>query len=72
MYVRTLIHANQRRSFSIWKSSGGWEICDKQDDRILRRSSYMDWHRVERAKLMFAVEAARLARVGWSDYSTNR
>ena len=68
MYARTLRKATQIRRFTITSHSrSGWEVRDEQDARILRTRQYDDWHRVERAKLAFSVEAADLRDAGWDD-----
>ena len=40
-----------------------------KDSRILSSRLYSDWHRVERAMVMFAVEATRLLASGWVEWS---
>ena len=73
MYLRTLSNAQQTRRFTIQKiGAAGWEVREEQDSRIVRSATYQDWHRVERAQMAFAREAARLENDGWTDYSTNR
>ena len=73
MYLRTLSNANQTRRFTIQKlTSAGWEVRVEQDSHVIRSARYSDWHRVERARMAFAREAARLEDDGWIDYSTNR
>ena len=68
MYARILRNADRTRRFSInLESSGGWEVRDEQDDRVTRRVHYTDWHRVERARRAFALEALTLRDAGWID-----
>ena len=68
MYRRTLRKASHTRRFTIINSdASGWEVRDEQDSRLLRSHLYRDWHRVERAMLAFAVEAAGLRDAGWTE-----
>jgi hypothetical protein len=68
MYARILRKATHIRRFTISStSSSGWEVRDEQDSRLLRTRVYDDWHRVERAKLTFAMEAAGLRDAGWDE-----
>jgi hypothetical protein len=75
MYVRSFRKAAHVRRFIIRPTEdSGWEVVDERDRRIVRTVSYDDWHRVERAKAAFAVEASALADGGWveipsSDYA---
>ena len=66
MYRRILRNAAHTRRFTITSSdASGWEVRDEQDSRLLRSRLYDDWHRVERARLAFAMEAAGLRDEGW-------
>jgi hypothetical protein len=66
MYLRIFRHGTHIRQFTISTSTpSGWGVKDEQDGRILRNHMYSDWHRVERAKLTFAIEATRLLDEGW-------
>ena len=68
MYARILRKAAHIRRFTISStSSSGWEVRDEQDSRLIRSRLYDDWHRVERAKLTFAMEAAGLRDAGWDE-----
>jgi hypothetical protein len=68
MYTRRFEKATHVRKFTISsKEIGGWEVSDEQDSQVIRRVSYHDWHRVERAKRAFAIEAAALQERGWSE-----
>jgi len=68
MYTRLLQKAAHTRKFTI-SSTGesGWEVRDEQDSCVLRRVRYRDWHRVERARKTFALEAEMLQETGWSE-----
>jgi hypothetical protein len=66
MYARLLRKAAHVRRFTIRDSgTSGWEVLDEQDTRVVKSAIYDDWHRVERAKAAFAVEAASLRDAGW-------
>jgi hypothetical protein len=43
----------------------GWEVREKQDDTVIKRTWIHDWHRVENAMMRFALEAIQLERAGW-------
>ena len=45
----------------------GWEVREEQDSQIVWSIRYTDWHRVERARMTFAREAATLASAGWKE-----
>ena len=66
MYLRTLSNAHQTRRFTIQKlAEAGWEVRIEHDSRVIHTSRYSDWHRVERARMAFAREAAKLEDDGW-------
>jgi hypothetical protein len=68
MYTRCLQKAAHVRRFSITSTNGsGWEIRDEQDSHVIRFVRYRDWHRVERARMAFALEAALLEESGWEE-----
>lgn len=73
MYLRQLTNAQQTRRFTIQKlAAAGWQIRVEHDSRIVWTACYTDWHRVERARMVFAREAAQLEGDGWIDHSANR
>jgi hypothetical protein len=66
MYVRFLTNTGHKRRFTVRVApSRGWEVRDEFDATVLKAISYVDWHRVERAKAMFALEADHLKGLGW-------
>ena len=68
MYARILRKADHTKRFTIHQTdAAGWEVREEQDSRVVRTARYFDWHRVERAKMVFAREAARLEDAGWTD-----
>ncbi|PYR69411.1 MAG: hypothetical protein DMF88_06135 [Acidobacteria bacterium] len=68
MYIRRLQKASHTRKFTITTSgASGWEVRDEQDSHVIRWVRYRDWHRVERARAAFALEAALLEESGWNE-----
>ena len=60
MFAKELQQAGHTRKFSIVDKGNGWEARDVQDDRVLKQIRYTDWHRVERAISMFAIQIDEL------------
>jgi hypothetical protein len=56
MFSSELTHDGHTRRLTITRSGAGWEIREEHDSRIVRTTNCTDWHRVERAKQMFALE----------------
>ena len=80
MFSHELSLAGHTRRF-IFSSmpSAGWEVRIEEDDRVVRRTQYSDWHRVERALSAVEREVRTLQQLGWrlataslADQSTNR
>ena len=66
MFSVTLAKANHNRRFSIsFLDGAGWEVMRQQDGELTRHSCYHDWHRVERARAVFALEVSKLTERGW-------
>jgi hypothetical protein len=60
--------AGQTKRFTITEASSmGWEVREEQDSQVVWSIHYTDWHRVERARMTFAREAASLASAGWKE-----
>jgi hypothetical protein len=67
VYARSLRKAHQSRRFSIRDAAPrGWEVVDEANDAV-KTVHYDDWHRVERAKAVFAMEASKLRDAGWDE-----
>jgi hypothetical protein len=65
MFSIRLMNAEHVRRYSISSlADGGWEVTRQQDGE-LTRSCYHDWHRVERARSVFALEVSQLTERGW-------
>lgn len=65
MYQRVLSNDREIRRFTITKTPAGWDVRDIHGDHAHKVARYLDWHRVERAKLAFALVADQLRREGW-------
>ena len=67
MYAKLLRKAAHTRRFTIHQhaESAGWQVVDERDSVVVKYALYHDWHRVERAKQAFAIEAVMLAESGW-------
>ena len=65
MFSVSLTNADHIRRYSIsFLDGAGWEVTRQQDGE-LTRSCYHDWHRVERARAVFALEVSKLTERGW-------
>ncbi len=66
MYAKLLRKAAHTRRFIIRSNeSSGWQVVDERDSVVVKCTNYDDWHRVERARAQFAVEALMLRESGW-------
>lgn len=61
--------ADHTRRYSIQPTSSGWEVREEQDSEVIRQACYTDWHRVERAKRVFALRVSTLQENGWQEVS---
>jgi hypothetical protein len=68
MYAHTLRKDDRTRRFTITDAGlSGWEVLEVQDEQVLKHALYSDWHRVERARTVFASEAVHLRDAGWTE-----
>lgn len=68
MYARFLRKAAHTRRFTVRDTgTSGWEVLDEKDSKVVKSVLYDDWHRVERAKASFALEALTLREAGWQE-----
>jgi hypothetical protein len=66
MFSKELHQAGHTRKFLITqRGRDGWEVRQEQDDRVLKRVCYTDWHRVERALTVFNLQIDELETHGW-------
>jgi hypothetical protein len=68
MYARVLRNASHIRRFLITpRTPSGWDILEERDDAVVRSVHYDDWHRVERVRRAFALQAELLRAEGWTE-----
>jgi len=68
MYTTELSHEGHQRRFILGEAPlGGWELRVEEDQAVVRRVRYTDWHRVERARMNFAAHAVSLEMSGWKE-----
>ena len=66
MFSVSLERDGHVRHYSIHQSgSAGWEVKLEADRELARHNNYLDWHRVERAREVFASEVSELTARGW-------
>jgi hypothetical protein len=67
MFERNLHCDGHTRRFLIeTRGAAGWEVREEQDSSVVRAKVYDDWHRVERARLVFQEEIQALTEKGWT------
>jgi hypothetical protein len=66
VFEKTLVRAGEVRSYHIQIGPKGWEVSQKDDQRVARRH-HADWHRVERTVTRFEDEIAILCSQGWRE-----
>ena len=60
----------QRRCSVSAASAKGWEVVRQEDQELVTRTRYHDWHRVERSIALFDREINELLAQGWKVQST--
>jgi hypothetical protein len=65
LFVKQLKQAGKMVRFSVLPAQGGWELREESDSEILRQVKVSDWHRVERARDVWALRALSLQEAGW-------
>lgn len=65
MFTTSLRNADHTRRFRIASTESGWEVREEQDDHVVRRVEYQDWHRVERARRTITMAVSQLQADGW-------
>ena len=53
MLTRVFTHAGHTDRFTVTRSQSGWDVREERDNNVVRKVSYQDWHRVERAMQVF-------------------
>lgn len=64
-FEQTLRKDNHTRHFEVLLDDQGWRVVTCADSLVVRETIYTDWHRVERARRAFAIEARSLKLEGW-------
>jgi hypothetical protein len=68
LLATTLVRSDHSRSFHIRAAPlSGWEATALDDQHVVQRQHYADWHRVEYAYACFAREIEELRAQGWSE-----
>ena len=66
MFRISLCRDENTRRYSISPAGlAGWEVRMEENDTLRRLDLYDDWHRVERALMLFERETTELAAAGW-------
>jgi hypothetical protein len=66
MFSLSLRNADHFRHYSVHRVQGaGWEVKHEEDRALVQRAIYQDWHRVERACAVFALQVSELTAQGW-------
>lgn len=66
IFKRRFLSDGHTRDFLVEIGSElGWVVREEEDSRVVKSTRVRDWHRVEQAIALFAIEATRLERDGW-------
>jgi hypothetical protein len=66
MFNTELSYAGHSRRFVLGHLPvGGWELLIEEDDAVVSRVRYTDWHRVERALAQITRHVSELEARGW-------
>ena len=66
MFHTELSYAGHSRRFHLGHLAvGGWELLIEEDDAVVSRVRYTDWHRVERALAEITRRISELEARGW-------
>jgi predicted RNA methylase len=67
LFSKNLRHSGHTRRFAISRTAdAGWDVRAEEDAHVLTDAHYQDWHRVERARLVFESTILALEREGWT------
>jgi hypothetical protein len=53
MLTRQFTSAGHVNRITLTKGRTGWEVREERDDTVVKRTTYSDWHRAERAIQVF-------------------
>jgi hypothetical protein len=66
MFSVSLYRAEHTKRYSISQlTNQGWEVKAEEDLKLTHRALYHDWHRVERALVLFRLKISELTARGW-------
>lgn len=72
MFAKELRQAGHIKRFTISQAGAeGWEVKVEQDSLVVRQVYYQDWHRVERAAQLMALQVSELEENGWQETLPN-
>jgi hypothetical protein len=63
---RSHTHGGRTSRVVVTRGARGWDLREEVDDQIVKQATYTDWHRVERAMMVFDL------REGQTAYSAKR
>jgi hypothetical protein len=68
-FSKRLQRGDRTRSLLIRRreNHAGWEIREEVNSKVVRSSAIADWHRVERTREIFELEASILTQDGWTE-----
>jgi hypothetical protein len=66
-FVKSVRNAEHTRRYTIRTTGLGWEVREEQDSKVVRKSLYYDWHRVERARKVIVIKLDGLRAEGWQE-----
>jgi hypothetical protein len=69
---RFLINQGHVHHFIVKHDATGWDVCEEEDSTVIRQVHHNDWHRVERAVMLFDHAALVLEREGWVESAQRR
>ena len=70
MFNTELSYAGHSRRFVLGHVAiGGWELLIEEDNAVVSRVRYTDWHRVERALAQITRRISELEARGWRQLS---
>ena len=67
LLAATLIRGDRTRSYQVRQTSDGWEAFAREDQHVVRRRHYSDWHRVEHVLQRLMCEISQLRAQGGRD-----
>ena len=49
-------HGDDHRRVTVTRDTTGWVVSEEYESRLVRQTTYRDWHRVERALQVFDLQ----------------